>query len=294
MAKDYYAMLEIPRHASTEDVCQAFRRLALLRHPARDPDQLLLFTDTAEAFEVLSNPRLRAEFDKGGYYGLRRAGYEFLGEPEKVFDGFFGTECFYDAALRFEKSLLEPISQLQPVARPPPADIHTTVEFELSAFFTGASAIAEFERNECVNGGVGKTCRKVTRLVEVAPGPLIRELLFRGEGHQEHGHPQANLVVHIKLLLAGGVRVTNDELIVTHELTLLSALLGKPFRMVFPDGETGMVPVQGTVSPATRVKVPGHGLPLAGSRRGDLTVEFRIIFPEFLTLEQKEKLKEIL
>lgn len=50
-----------------------------------------------------------------------------------------------------------------------------------------------------------------------------------------------------------------------------------------------MVPLEGVVTPQTRVVLAGRGLP-----GGDLCVCFEVRFPEFLTLEQKERLAAVL
>lgn len=57
-----------------------------------------------------------------------------------------------------------------------------------------------------------------------------------------------------------------------------------------------VVPVDGVINPDTVVMVEGQGMPVQGqaTKRGSLFVRFQIVFPEYLTLEQKEQLAEIL
>jgi molecular chaperone DnaJ len=68
MAKDYYAILGVPRDASPEDIKKAFRRLARDTHPDANPNDPMAdarFREVAEAYEVLSDPDRRRSYDRG-------------------------------------------------------------------------------------------------------------------------------------------------------------------------------------------------------------------------------------
>lgn len=56
--KDYYAILDVPVSATPQEIKQAYRRLAMLYHPDKhnNPQDLQLFNEVKEAYEVLSNP----------------------------------------------------------------------------------------------------------------------------------------------------------------------------------------------------------------------------------------------
>lgn len=70
--KDYYTILQIPSHATPEQVKEAYRTLAKKHHPdvrsskddgaLYDPD-VEKFRDVVEAYGVLSGPESRAAFD---------------------------------------------------------------------------------------------------------------------------------------------------------------------------------------------------------------------------------------
>ncbi len=68
MAKDYYGILGVDQSATPEDIKKAFRRLARDSHPdanPHDPGAEGRFRDVAEAYEVLSDPKRRAAYDRG-------------------------------------------------------------------------------------------------------------------------------------------------------------------------------------------------------------------------------------
>jgi molecular chaperone DnaJ len=62
---DYYAVLEVGPSADNTEINAAFRRLAWIYHPDRNPapGATLQFQDINQAHQVLSDPERRAEYD---------------------------------------------------------------------------------------------------------------------------------------------------------------------------------------------------------------------------------------
>ena len=74
MEKDYYAELELARTATKDEVGKAFRRLAAKHHPDRHPGDKVAeekFKRVAEAYQVLSDPKSREAYDRGGEAQVR-------------------------------------------------------------------------------------------------------------------------------------------------------------------------------------------------------------------------------
>lgn len=71
MAKrDYYEILGISRSANSEQIKKAYRKLALKYHPDRNPGDSQAedrFKEASEAYEVLSDPRRKAQYDQFGH-----------------------------------------------------------------------------------------------------------------------------------------------------------------------------------------------------------------------------------
>mgnify|MGYP001591939638 CR=1 FL=1 len=62
---DYYKILGIGKAASSDDIKKAWRTLAKKYHPDVDPTANALFLSISKAYETLSDPVKRVQYDKG-------------------------------------------------------------------------------------------------------------------------------------------------------------------------------------------------------------------------------------
>lgn len=98
--KDYYEVLGVSRDASEADIKQAYRRLAMLHHPDRNPGNKVSeekFKEIKEAYEVLSDPAKRSSYDRFGQAAARNpfegagvGGASFSEAFSGIFDDIFG------------------------------------------------------------------------------------------------------------------------------------------------------------------------------------------------------------
>lgn len=126
-ARDYYDILGVPRGATDDEVKKAFRRLAQQWHPDvnREPGADERFKEINEAYQVLSDPQRRQQYDTFGRAGVGGSGAEGFGPFGgfsgfgDIFDAFFGgaqagtrrgrppagADLRYDLRLGFEESI---------------------------------------------------------------------------------------------------------------------------------------------------------------------------------------------
>ncbi len=72
MSKNYYDILGVSENASEEEIKKAFRSLAKKYHPDRNKGDKTAedrFKEISEAYETLSDPKKRQEYDTLRKYG---------------------------------------------------------------------------------------------------------------------------------------------------------------------------------------------------------------------------------
>lgn len=99
--RDYYEVLGVSRDASEGDIKKAYRKVAALHHPDRnpgDPSAEERFKEAAEAFDVLKDDRKRQVYDRYGHAGLQSGGMntgftsveDIFGSFGDIFGDLFG------------------------------------------------------------------------------------------------------------------------------------------------------------------------------------------------------------
>lgn len=88
-ARDLYAILGVPRNATQEEIKRTYRRLARELHPDVNPDPQAQnrFKEITAAYEVLSDPAKRRQYDM---LGTQAPDLFPFGDFGDIFDVFFG------------------------------------------------------------------------------------------------------------------------------------------------------------------------------------------------------------
>ncbi len=128
--RDYYEILGVSRSATPEEIKKAYRKLALKYHPDRNPGDKQAeekFKEASEAYQVLSDPEKRAQYDRLGHAAFEQGaagfgGFDFSATNFEdlfgdLFGEFFGTgrrrgrarprrgeDLRYDLELSFEEA----------------------------------------------------------------------------------------------------------------------------------------------------------------------------------------------
>jgi len=109
-SKDYYKILGVSKDANEDQIKKAYRKAALKWHPDKNPDNQQeaskKFQEISEAFEVLSDPQKKSNYDRFGAEGVNFAesggfpsgaggpgmSHSFhFSDPNEIFSRFFGT-----------------------------------------------------------------------------------------------------------------------------------------------------------------------------------------------------------
>lgn len=107
MKRDYYEILGVSKTASQDEIKRSYRNLARKFHPdvSKESGAADKFKEINEAYQFLSDPNKRSQYDyfgqaggpsaaggPGGFEGFDFQGFEGFGEFTDLFDVFFGRQ----------------------------------------------------------------------------------------------------------------------------------------------------------------------------------------------------------
>jgi molecular chaperone DnaJ len=150
--RDYYEVLGVERSADEKDLKRAYRKLAMEFHPDRNqaPDAEQKFKEITRAYEVLSDPEMKARYDRFGHAGVEGNG---AGGPQG-FDGFQNFEGFGDIFDAFFGGNQRGGRRRRGPARGSDLRYNLRITFEEAVF--GVEKEIEFQRMERCDRCTGK------------------------------------------------------------------------------------------------------------------------------------------
>ncbi|MFD4411386.1 DnaJ C-terminal domain-containing protein [Streptomyces sp. NPDC058476] len=308
MARDYYDVLGVARDASSEEIQQAFRKLARKHHPDvnKDPAAEERFKEINDAYSVLSDPRTRQRYDRfgenfrqipedydervaagagarggwgggGGRGGGSRVrfrtdeGVDFDGSGidfEDLFGGIFGRGGGGGGGWG-------------PV---PGADQEAEIELGVAEAYRGG------KRSITLGGPNGQRTYDVTIPRGVVDGQRIR---LAGEGGRGSGDaPAGDLYLRVRIKPDGRFRLEGRDIHVVLPVTPWEAALGATVPVPTPGG-TAKVTVPAGSSSGRRLRLRGEGMPNPRGQDGDLYAEVRIMVPPEPTARERELFEEL-
>ena len=152
MPKDYYEVLSVSKNATQEEIKKAYRKLAFKYHPDRnkgDKAKEEKFKEASEAYQILSDPKKRQQYDRFGHGAFNgRGGFQDVGDIFSAFkdifnDGFFG-EASSGGFGGFE-DLFSSSGGFRRMRRG--VDLHHEVELDLKEVLTGTEKEISFKGN---------------------------------------------------------------------------------------------------------------------------------------------------
>ncbi|MFE6128420.1 DnaJ C-terminal domain-containing protein [Streptomyces sp. NPDC056437] len=305
MARDYYDVLGVRRDADSEEIQQAFRKLARKHHPdiSKDPQSEERFKEINEAYSVLSDPKMRQRYDRFGENfrqipedydervaagaGARGGPYGGPGGGGRVRYSTGGGQGFDDAGINFEDLFGGMFGRgaggggFGPV---PGADQEAEIELGVVEAYRGG------HRSITLAGPDGQRTYGVNIPRGVVDGQRIR---LAGEGGRGSGDgPAGDLLLRVRIKPDPQFRLEGRDIHVAVPVTPWEAALGATVPVPTPTG-SARVTVPAGSSSGRRLRLRGEGMPNPRGPDGDLYAEIRIMVPPELDGEERELFEKL-
>jgi len=296
----YYETLGLNKNANDTEIKKAYRSLSLKYHPDRPDGDVEKFKSINEAYEVLSDPVKKREYD-----------YEdspVSEDIDQVFSHFFqggmggrGIRIFHNGGGGgippgfpvdiFGEMMSTGNPFLSQFIKPPTIQCFVNITLEQAYY----GCVSPIQYSRFIVRGNNRQDTIVNTSVQIHEG-IDHEnvIVLENQGNDVNG---ATGDVRIIVQITNNTQFERQDLnLLLHKtITLKESLCGFTFEVSLITGSALTIRNTGTkiIRPGFRQTCHGHGLK-RGEKTGDLLIEFSIQFPESLTHEQQTVLKDLL
>ncbi|MBT1450069.1 DnaJ domain-containing protein [Glaciecola sp. XM2] len=289
--KDYYEILGVKEDADLKDIKKAYRKIALKLHPdvnsGADADEK--FKELAEAYEVLKDPKRRAQYDEMRKYGGNTAdGFNPQREWQGQSDGFNGAHEHQDFSDFFnsvfggggfhksggDRGSTEYSNDF--AMKGQDAEIEVPIFLEDTLHITEKTI--QYSIPHVLDGQIQhkRKTLKVKIPAGVSDGERIR---LKGQAGKGHGDgPNGDLYLHIRLVPHPLFDVSEHDLMITVPLSPWEAALGAEVTIPTLDGKIKLS-IKANSQAGQKLRIKGKGLK-SKHGKGDLIAILKIVMPE--------------
>lgn len=302
--KDYYKILGVATDADLKTIKTAYRKLARKYHPdvSEVHDAEKQFKEVAEAYEVLSDEKKRAEFDQLRQYGS--AGQRF--EPPPGWQGgrqdsgqsAGGSGDFSDffesifGAGRHRRPSGQAYEGSEDFTSSRGRDIDVELPLFLEDTFSDEPRPLEYTLPHYGEAGRQQDIHKTLSVklpLGVADGDRIR---LKGQGGPGFGKGQAgDLYLRIRLVPHPLFDMLGQDLSITVPVAPWEAAMGAKITLPTPTGKISLAIAPDSQN-GQRLRIKGKGL-RTRTGHGDLYAILKIIMPAKSNLEAMRLWKEL-
>ncbi|KAJ5069059.1 DNAj-like-2 isoform a-related [Anaeramoeba ignava] len=319
---EYYDILGVLPNASDDEIKKAYRILALKYHPDRNPDGAEKFTQITEAYNILSDPTKKKEYDTYGKKGKQTFSFWDSEKSERGEDSIrkisVSLENLYNGKklnVEVKRDIVCPECNGQgsafagAVIKCEQCKGHGSIIYLRRV---GFGLVEQIQQQCSTCGGTGeiiadglkcKTCnaKKITTESKILEAFIEKgmkdgdKIVFHGEGDQKPGVYPGDFILIIQEEKHQVFERRGVDLFMKHKMNLTDALCEFEFEVEHLDGSKILIKsAKGqVVKPGEVLGVEGKGMPYREKNYqfGNLFIKFNVKFPEkgFLN-EEKMKL----
>ena len=302
MDKNYYDILGVSNDASHDEIKKAYRRLSLIHHPDKNGNhEDDKFKELNEAYTILSDINTKKNYDNRNANG--NISFDDLNvqhiNPNDIFNMLFAGGNGFSNMFNNTSSNIHilrngiPVNLSQTMQKPIP--IIKNIDITLEEAYTGCTKCIEIER--WIRNELGNTKNeKETIYVLISKGIDDNEILLVPEkGDIISDTNKGDIKLFVKIINNTQLKRECLNLIYYKSLTFKESLCGFSFDLPFINNK--ILKINNTngnvICNGYKKMVPNLGLERDG-HKGSLIIEFSVIYPESLTLEQITALNDIL
>ncbi|XP_068430139.1 dnaJ homolog subfamily B member 5 [Clinocottus analis] len=327
--KDFYKVLGVIPESNEDEIKKAYRKMALKFHPDKnsDADAEDKFKEIAEAYEVLTDPKKRSLYDQFGEEGLK-SGSSMAGQgnscrsnvhtdPHATFSSFFHGSDHFDIFFGNdndgEEDLFNPFRRFpfSHVGGFPGGDaglrrgqrrlqgdevVHD-LPVTLDEVLQGCTKHVKITRSRLNPDGRSlRPEEKVLNVVVKKGWKAGTKITFPREGDETPNNTPADITFILRDQEHTQYKRDGSHIVFTAKITLKEALCGCTVNVPTLDNRMMPLPCSDVIKPGAVRRLRGEGLPLpkSPSQRGDLVVEFQVIFPDRIPPQSREIIKHSL
>lgn len=319
MSTDYYQVLGVPENADQDVIKKAYRKLSMKYHPDKnkgDPAAEEKFKEISNAYTILSDKETKSRYDmerrfsgngtgsidmndifssifggRGGMSGMFPPGANVRvfhsGNMPQGFDPFAGIhEQGPNGMFGFHPSMNNVFN------KPPP--ITQTINISIQQAYTGCNIPLKIKR-WCKEANT-KREEEETLYIQIPKGADNNEIIvLREKGNSINASIKSDVKVFIKVNNDTPLTRNGLDLTFKKTISLKDALCGLSFDLPYINGKTYKInnDIGSIIQPGYRKIIPSMGMEREDIK-GSLIIEFNVEFPEKLSIENINKLKDLL
>jgi curved DNA-binding protein len=304
--QDYYQILGLERHATEDDIKQAYRKLARKYHPdiSKDAKGEEKFKEIAEAYATLKDPYKRKEYDDLGrkmeeerkQQEARK--YEEHSVPPTPKQNPYKHQSFFDnvdfsdifSSLGRDRKAGKQRANKDPVDG---LDYEITASVTLEQIFHGEEVDITANIPEIDPDGTPYQASRTFR-VRIPKGAVAgQRLRLSGKGGTgRNGGKQGDLYIVLNVSQHPIYRISGSDLYMDLPLAPWEAVLGSEVKIPTLAGAVELNIKSGTTA-GQKLRLPKRGLPSSSGGNGDLFAIVRVVAPKKTTTREQQLYQQL-
>ena len=294
--KNYYNILNIDENATNDEIKKSFRKLSMKYHPDKNNGDDQKFKEINEAYEILGDTDERKSYDfkrKAGNHPFMSANVNGMPEMPNGLNDMFNM-FFNSGQSNFGRPNVQIFRNGVPVNMNRPVPIIKKIFITLQQSYNGYKYPLDIER-WIMEGNIKKTERE-TIYIDIPQGADNNEIIIlKNTGNVINDGNKGDIKVFINITNDTIFKRDGIDFIIDKTISLKEALCGFTFEIEHLNKKKFKINNDkgNVITPNFKKIIPDLGM-RRQNHTGNLIINFSVEFPKNLTIEQIDKIQDIL